>query len=73
VFSEAIYLRAHKQERFLVNSIVGAVLMLISSFVLGKYFGSTGMVSGYLAVTTLVGLGFGTSIFFKYRRIWHAE
>jgi O-antigen/teichoic acid export membrane protein len=73
VFSEAIYLRAHKQERFLVNSIAGAVLMLISSFALGKYFGSTGMVAGYLAVTTVVGLGFGTTIFFKYRRIWHAE
>jgi O-antigen/teichoic acid export membrane protein len=73
VISEAIYMRAHKQEKFLVNSIMGAVLMLISSYALGKHFGALGMVVGYLIISTIVGLIVGTFIFLKYRRIWHAE
>jgi O-antigen/teichoic acid export membrane protein len=73
VISEAIYMRAHKQEKFLVNSIVGAVLMLLSSYALGKRYGAIGMVVGYLIVSTLGGLVLGTFIFLRYRRIWHAE
>jgi O-antigen/teichoic acid export membrane protein len=73
VISEAIYMRAHKQEKFLVNSIMGALLMLISSYALGKHYGALGMVAGYLVVNTFGGLVLGTFIFFKYRRIWHAE
>lgn len=73
VISEAIYMRAHKQEKFLVNSIMGAVLMLISSYALGKHFGALGMVVGYLIISIIVGLVVGTFIFLKYRRIWHAE
>jgi len=73
VTSEAIYLRAHKQEKFLLNSVLGALLMLISSYLLGKSFGALGMVSAYLGVTTLIGLGLGTFTFLRYRRVWHAE
>jgi len=73
VICEAIYLRAHKQEKFLVNSIVGAAFMLLSSYVLGIRFGATGMISGYLVSSTFIGLGAGSYTFFKYRRIWHAE
>jgi O-antigen/teichoic acid export membrane protein len=73
VISEAIYMRAHKQEKFLTNSILGAILMLFSSYALGKHYGAYGMVVGYLVVSTLVGLVLGTVIFLKYRRIWHAE
>ncbi|MHB1022594.1 MAG: polysaccharide biosynthesis protein [Acidobacteriaceae bacterium] len=73
VSSEALYLRAHKQEKFLLNSVVGAILVGSSTFVFGKRFGATGMVIGYLAVTTVVGVGYGAYTFLKYRRIWHAE
>jgi O-antigen/teichoic acid export membrane protein len=73
VISEAIYMRAHKQEKFLVNSIMGAILMVISSYALGKHYGAVGMVVGYLVINTLGGLVPGTFIFLKYRRIWHAE
>ena len=73
VISEAIYLRAHKQEKFLLISVAGALFMLFSTYVLGKRFGAIGMISGFLGVTTFVGLGFGTFIFLRYRRIWHAE
>ena len=73
VISEAIYLRAHKQEKFLLNSILGAIFMIFSSYALGKRFGAIGMISGYLVGTTIIGLGLGTFTFLKYRRIWHAE
>ncbi len=71
--SEAIYLRAHKQEKFLLISVAGALFMLFSSYLLGKRFGAIGMISGYLGATSIGGLGFGTFTFLKYRRIWHAE
>ena len=73
IFSEAIYLRAHKQEKFLSVSVMGAIYTALSTYFLGKRFGATGMVAGYLAGTLVIGLGFGTYTFIKYRRIWHAE
>jgi O-antigen/teichoic acid export membrane protein len=73
VVSEAIYLRAHKQEKFLLNSVLGALFMLFSSFAFGRQFGAIGIIGGYLSGTTLIGLGLGTFTFLRYRRIWHAE
>lgn len=73
VFSEALYLRTHKQEKFLLNSILSAIFIGSLTFVLGKQFGAIGMLAGYLAVTIVIGLGYGTYTFLKYRRIWHAE
>lgn len=72
IFSEALYLRAHKQEKFLVISILSALFMAISTYFLGKRFGAIGMVSGYLVVNTVIGLGIGTYTFLKYKRLWHA-
>jgi hypothetical protein len=71
VFSEALYLRAHKQEKFLMVSVLNATFMAMSTYFLGKRFGAIGMVSGYLVVNTVIGLGLGTYTFFKYRRLWH--
>lgn len=73
VNAEAVYLRAHKQEKFLIPSVVGAVLIGFSTYFLGKHYGAFGMVSGNLAVTVFVGLPLGNYVFFKYRRIWHAR
>lgn len=72
VFSEALYLRAHKQEKFLVISILNALLMTTSTYFLGKQFGAIGMVSGYFVINLVIGLGLGTYTFLKYRRLWHA-
>ena len=71
VFGEALYLRAHKQEKFLLNSVLGAALTACSTYFLGREFGPFGMVCGNLAIAIVVGLPLGTSTFFKYRRIWH--
>lgn len=71
--AQSIYLRAHKQEKFLTASVLGAICMGLSTFFLGRRFGILGMASGYLATALIVGIGLGTWTFLKYRRIWHAE
>jgi hypothetical protein len=71
--AEALYLRAHKQEKFLLNSVLGAILVGCSTYFLGKRFGAFGMVTGSLMVGVLMGFPLGTYTFFKYRRLWHAQ
>jgi O-antigen/teichoic acid export membrane protein len=72
IFGEALYLRAHKQEKFLLNSVLGAVLVSGCTLILGKYYGAAGMVLGCLGTAIFMGLPLGTWTFFKYRRLWHA-
>lgn len=70
-FSWATYLRCHKQEPFLVNSIVGGILTALSTIVLGKYFGLIGIVGGYSFLTVFIGLPWGYLIFKMKKRTWH--
>ena len=72
VFAQATYLRAHKQEKFLLNSVLGAILVGSSTYFLGKTYGAFGVVTGSLLVGILMGLPLGTYTFVKYRRLWHA-
>ena len=73
VFAEALNLRAHKQEKFLLPSVIGAFLTACSTYFLGKHYGALGMVIGNLLIGLVFGLPSGTYIFLKYRRIWHAD
>lgn len=50
----AIYLRCHKQEPYLYNSIVAGVLCLCSTFFFGNAFGLYGIVIGYCCVRLLL-------------------
>lgn len=72
VFGEAYYLRAHKQEKFLLNSVVGAVLVAVSTYFLGRAYGAAGMVTGSLCLN-IVGVAWATAVFRKYRKLWHAN
>jgi O-antigen/teichoic acid export membrane protein len=72
IFAEATYLRAHKQEKFLLNSVLGAILVGSSTYFLGRSYGALGVVVGSLLIGLLMGLPLGTYTFLKYRRIWHA-
>ncbi len=72
VFAEAMYLRAHKQEKFMLSSIVGALWMVPAALLLGKMYGAYGVTLAYLGGTLVVGVGMGTYTFQKYRRLWHA-
>ena len=77
VIAEALYLRAHKQEKFMVNSIVGAVYALPVALVIGRlqspYGGAWGIAAAYAVGSLIIGIGFGSYTFFKWRRIWHAD
>jgi O-antigen/teichoic acid export membrane protein len=73
VFGEATYLRAHKQEKFLLPSVIGAILTGLSTWLLAKYYGAPGVVIGSLLVGIFIGLPLGTYTFIKYRRLWHAK
>ncbi len=71
VSSEAMYLRAHKREKFMLNSIVGALYTAPMAWLLGSRFGASGIATGYFVGTMVIGLGLGTYTFQKYRRLWH--
>ena len=73
VFAEALYLRAHKQEKFLHNSVLTGCLVAASTLLLGRTYGAIGMITGYFVVSLFLSLGLGTFTFIKYRRICHAE
>ena len=71
VFAEALYLRAHKQEKFMINSILGALWMAPATLLLGRWYGAYGIAIGYVAGTLAIGVGLGTYTFARYRRLWH--
>ncbi len=73
VFAEALYLRAHKQEKFMANAILFALWMTPASLFFGSRYGSYGVAASYLAGAAVVGLGHGTYTFLKWRRIWHHD
>ncbi len=73
VGSEAIYLRAHKQEKFLWNSVIGAICVTTLTLFLVRRYGALGIIAGCLGSAIIVGLCGGTWTFLKYRRLWHAE
>lgn len=71
VFSEALYLRAHKKEPFMWLSVVNGVCIGLSTWLLGRSVGAFGVVTGYLVLTVVLGLGGGTWIFRRKRNEWH--
>lgn len=71
VSSWATYLRCHKQEPFLVNSIVGGVATSLSTILLGKFFGVNGMTMGYCIITFINGIIWGLYIFINKKKEWH--
>ena len=73
VFSWATYLRCHKKEPFLVQSIVMGVLSCCSTIVLGRLYGVYGVTIGFMFLT--VGLSFPWSIyiFVTKKGEWHGD
>jgi hypothetical protein len=71
VYGLSVYLRAHKQEPFLLLSIVNGILICLSTFLLGRTYGVNGMMIGYLVINTIVGVGYGNFIFITKRKEWH--
>ena len=70
VQSEAVYLRAHKKEPFMIISICGGLTTLILSVILIPKFGLLGAVGTYATSSLIFGLVGGTLIFFSKRKEW---
>lgn len=70
VFAEAAYLRAHKQEPFLMLSIFNAVITAGMALAFIPAYGAEGAVISYTVTALLIGLFGGTVIFIKKRRQW---
>lgn len=70
IFAQAYYLRAHKQEVFFTNSLVGAVAVALSTFIFGRRYGAAGIALA-CCILNFGGLAWATYKFRKYRRLWH--
>jgi hypothetical protein len=70
VQSLALFLRSHKTEPFLVQSICIAVLVSLGSLILSKYFGAYGVAWSYFLGIGVLSVLSGTVIFFRKRREW---
>jgi O-antigen/teichoic acid export membrane protein len=66
----ATYLRCHKKEPFLYNSIVGGVLCCFSTFGLGHLYGVRGITFGYCIISIFLTV-WGYYIFKKKKIEWH--
>lgn len=73
IFGLATYLRAHKQEPFMVLSISNALLQGSAIWIMGKYFASRGVSMAYFAVSLCFGLPYAVIIWQRCRRKWHAS
>ena len=71
VQSEAIYLRAHKCEPFLIQSIVIAIATASSVTFLARTAGTLGVAIASFVVLGVCGTISATSIFFARRRAWN--
>jgi O-antigen/teichoic acid export membrane protein len=66
----ATYLRCHKKEPMLLQSVVIGVLCSISTIFFGKHFGVIGMTVGYTILTT-IGFFWTLRIFRTKKREWN--
>jgi O-antigen/teichoic acid export membrane protein len=69
VASWATYMRCHKKEPMLVQSVVMGILCSISTIFIGKYFGLIGITLGYLALN-IIGFFWTYNIFINKRKQW---
>jgi len=68
----ATYLRCHKKEPWLLNSVVCSILTMLSTFILGKHFGLYGVVGGYFVIQSLM-FPWSIWIFKTKKREWHGK
>ena len=66
----AIYLRSHKKEPLMINSVVMGILCCISTVTMGNLYGLYGIVISF-AVLRLVSLIWIYSVYNKKKKEWH--
>ena len=70
VASWATYMRCHKKEPLLMQSVTIGILCSISTLTLGNSFGVMGITSGYLALT-IIGFIWTYFTFINKKKEWH--
>lgn len=70
ISSWATYLRCHKKEPLLLNSVVTAIFCCLSTLILGHLYGLIGMTVGF-AVIRLISLIWVYSIYKRKKKEWH--
>jgi hypothetical protein len=68
---QALYLRAHKREPFLVITVIGAVLGGCMTVIVAKLYGVNAVIVGNFVLCLVYGIPYGTYIFITKRREWH--
>ena len=68
--SWAVYLRCHKKEPYLLLSIFGGITSLLSTLVLGRYFGLYGVVIGYCTIV-VISLPWAYNVYKRCKLLWH--
>jgi O-antigen/teichoic acid export membrane protein len=71
VFSEAFYLRAHKKEPFITNSVVIGLTMVLGLTCFTHH--SVHSIASMYAAVTFVGLIWATLLFIRCRAKWHLD
>lgn len=71
IFAFATYLRCHKKEPMLIQSITMGLLVCLSTFVLGKKFGLIGITVSYVLLTCMISLPWTVYLFFTKKKEWH--
>ena len=71
VFALATYLRCHKKEPFLLESIVMGILSMLNTFIFGKMYGLYGICIGYCFLTVFLSLPWSCYLYVHYKQKWH--
>lgn len=69
-YSFATYLRCHKQEPFLIYSVVTGVSVAIASYFTVKYSGVSALCTSYFIITVLCNI-YGFFVFRSKKKEWH--
>lgn len=69
--SLAIYLRAHKKDPFVWLSVIGAVLVTLTTIILGRHLSTKGIVIGLFLINLLYGLPTAFWVWYTLRKRWH--
>ena len=73
VFSWATYLRCHKKEPFLVQSVVMGILCCVSTIGVGHLYGVFGITLSYACLAIGVGTPWAYLIYKNKKREWHGN
>ena len=72
IYCQAVYVRAHRKEPFLILTTTVNLLIGLSVWLLGERFGAIGAISAWLTLLTLIYLPLHTMIWSRLRREHHS-